>query len=183
MQTSLLPLLSQDAARPWTRVSHPLNAAAAPGDAAEAAFRRKLHHYRHVIPQLAEAGIAFRPLVWTADGRPPPAAVRTLKFAAEQAATRSGEQVTASALLGRWRHEIMVAILRRRAAMSRAVRPRPDARALWLLAGHPDLETTRAPPLDEDFADSLDEADNKETMARRRCTKVQRRGPQASDGH
>ena len=57
----------------------------------------------------------------------------------------------------------MVAILRRRAAMSRAVRPRPDARALWLLAGHLDLETSslhRAPPLDEDFADGLDEAEN-----------------------
>ena len=48
-------------------------AAAAGEDAAESAFKRKLAHYRHVIPELQAAGIAFRPLIWTADGRPHPA--------------------------------------------------------------------------------------------------------------
>ena len=45
-------------------------AAMALDDAADAAFKRKLRHYREVIPQLAAAGIAFRPLIWTAEGRP-----------------------------------------------------------------------------------------------------------------
>jgi len=44
------------------------NAAAAGSDAAEAAFRRKPRHYEAVTPQLHRAGIAFRPMVWTADG-------------------------------------------------------------------------------------------------------------------
>ena len=46
------------------------NAAAATGDAAEAAFQRKLRRYRTEIQELRQAGIAFRPMVWTADGRP-----------------------------------------------------------------------------------------------------------------
>jgi len=58
------------------------SAAAAQGDAAESAFRRKLRHYRREIPELAQAGIVYSPLVWTADGRPHPAVVRTLRFAA-----------------------------------------------------------------------------------------------------
>jgi hypothetical protein len=46
------------------------NAASARGDAAQAAFARKLRRYRNAIPELAAAGIVYRPLVWTADGRP-----------------------------------------------------------------------------------------------------------------
>ena len=55
------------------------DAAAAGADAVESAFKRKLVHYRDVIPELHTAGIAFRPLIWSADGRPHPAATRTLK--------------------------------------------------------------------------------------------------------
>jgi hypothetical protein len=128
------------------------NAAAAQGDAADAAFRRKLHFYRHIIPELARAGIVFRPLIWTADGRPHPAAVRTMRYAAERAAGRGSDEVTSSALLGRWRHEVMVAILRRRAAMTRSVQPAPSARSAWLLTGRVDGVTisVRAPQLDAD---------------------------------
>ena len=43
------------------------NAAAATGDAAAAAFEKKLRRYQLEICELASAGIAFRPLVWTAD--------------------------------------------------------------------------------------------------------------------
>ena len=67
------------------------NAATALGDAAESAFRRKLRRYRQEIPELARAGIVYRPLVWTADGRPHPAVTRTLRYAAETAVTRNGE--------------------------------------------------------------------------------------------
>ena len=133
------------------------NAAAAQGDAAAAAFKRKLRHYRRVIPELAAAGIVFRPLVWTADARPHPAAMRTLKYAAEQAAARTGSQGDAQAMLARWKHEVTIAILRRRAAMSRSVVPRRTAWEEWMLAG-----ITEQPPTDEDRRSELDPADEME---------------------
>ena len=114
------------------------NAAAAFGDAAEAAFKRKLRRYRTEIRELHNAGIVFRPMVWTADGRPHPAATRTLKYAAELAATRNSQQASASSLLGRWRHEVQISILRRRAGMHRAVLPRPSKFQEWLLTGNAD---------------------------------------------
>ena len=110
------------------------DAAAAGDDATESAFRRKLNHYRAIIPELHAAGIAFRPLIWSADGRPHPAATRTLKYAAEAAARKRGG-VAVPGLLARWRHEITVAIVRRRAAMLRAVLPKVKARELWMLTG------------------------------------------------
>ena len=136
------------------------NAASARGDAAEAAFRRKLRHYRDAIPELAEAGIAFRPLVWTADGRPHPAATRTLCYAAGQAAQRGGEGGSAQ-LLRRWKYEVQINIMRRRAAMSRAVLPEMSARDAWLLRGHTEgspTEGRRACLLEEEAAfDGIDE--------------------------
>ena len=124
------------------------------GDAAEAALKRKLRRYRREISELAAAGISFRPLVWTADGRPHPAVMRTLLYAAEIAVSRNSQQSTAGALVARWKHEVQVAILRRRAAMTRAVLPRrATAQELWLLTGvadRDDGDDARAPPLDED---------------------------------
>ena len=111
------------------------SAAMALGDAAEAAFKRKLRHYRDIIPQLDAAGISFRPLVWTAEGRPHPAASRTMHYAARLAATRSGADAGADSFLERWRHEIQVAIQRRRAAMARSVLPAVSAKGAWLLRG------------------------------------------------
>ena len=128
------------------------NASGAAGDAAAAAFRRKLRRYRNEIPQLRAAGIVFRPLVWTADGRPHPAVTRTLAFAAEQASSRSEQNPEARALLARWRHEIQIALQRRRAAMMRAVLPRRCARDTWLLHGHSEAlpsSDRRTRPLDE----------------------------------
>ena len=110
------------------------DAAAAGEDACESAFRRKLHHYRRVIPELHAANIAFRPMIWSADGRPHPAVTRTLKYAADIAARKRGG-VAASALLVRWKHEITVAIVRRRAAMIRAVLPKTGAKQLWTMTG------------------------------------------------
>ena len=114
------------------------NAAAAMGDAAATAFRRKRNHYRNEIAELSAAGIAFRPMIWTADGRPHPAVTRTLHFAAQLAVTRNNQQATAESLVSRWKHEIQIAILRRRAAMTRAVLPGCTARQMWLLAGQAD---------------------------------------------
>ena len=76
---------------------------------------------------------------------------RTLAFAAELAATRSSQEVSPQALRARWRHEIQIALLRRRAAMTRAVLPRMAARDVWLLTGHScsvPSSTRRLEPLD-----------------------------------
>ena len=135
------------------------NAAAAGGDAAEAAFKRKLRHYKDLIPELDRAGIAFRPLVWTADGRPHPAATRTLRFAADLAARKGNGTTRAKMIAERWKHEISVAIARRRAAMARAVLPRLGKSQKWLLAGQSDEAPTDADRLPPLSADDDDEGD------------------------
>ena len=142
-------------------------AAAAGDDAAEAAFKRKLRHYAGVLPQLRQAGIAFRPLIWTADGRPHPAATRTLRFAAERAARRDVNGRPAKEMMGRWKHEVAIAIARRRAGMARAVMPRKTARQRWLLNGMADQAPTSnlRQPCIEDDATLADEASlNEEAM-------------------
>ena len=111
------------------------NASAAAGDATTAAFQRKLRRYRREIRELRAAGIVYRPLVWTAAGRSHPAVARTLRLAASQAAVNSGQQTDANSMMRRWRHEIQVAIQRRRAAMARAVLPKPGALADWIVTG------------------------------------------------
>ena len=109
------------------------NAAATRGDAAQAAFDRKLSNYRNEIPRVT-FGIHYR-LVWTADGRPQLAVTRTLQYAAEIASSRNGQQMSAKSLQRRWKHEIQIALLRWRAAMTRADLPNSSARAEWFLAG------------------------------------------------
>ena len=69
------------------------NASGASRDATESAFERKLRRDRREIPQSAAAGIMYRPLVWTASGRPHPAVTRTLRFAASQAVTGNPDRV------------------------------------------------------------------------------------------
>ena len=111
------------------------------------------------IPQLRAANIIYRPLVWTADGRPHAAVTRTLRFAAEQAASRGDRHADAKSLLARWRHEIQIAIARRRAAMMRAVLPRLGDRGRWLLTGQSDLLPSSSPrqePLDGDCDEDAD---------------------------
>eukprot|EP00930_Biecheleria_cincta_P046679 TRINITY_DN32221_c0_g1_i1.p1 TRINITY_DN32221_c0_g1~~TRINITY_DN32221_c0_g1_i1.p1 ORF type:complete len:344 (-),score=34.72 TRINITY_DN32221_c0_g1_i1:164-1195(-) len=128
----------------------PPNASGAAGDAAEAAFRRKMRTYRREIAELAAAGISVRPMAWTSNGRPHPAATRTLHYAAELAANRNEDASAANALLSRWQHEIQVAIQRRAAAITRAVLPRTSAANIWLLTGYPGgtpNATNRARPL------------------------------------
>ena len=73
-------------------------AAAARGDAAQAAFDSKLSQYRNEIGELRQQGIQYRPLVWTADGRPYLAVTRTLQYAADIASSRNGHvgEVTSS---------------------------------------------------------------------------------------
>ena len=76
-------------------VASPNAAAAARGDAAQAAFDRKLPHYRNEIPDLRHQGIHLRLLVWTADGPPHPAVTRT-QCAADIASSRNGQKMLAT---------------------------------------------------------------------------------------
>ena len=127
------------------------NAAAARGDALETAFDRRTLHYRKRIPDLQVQGIVCRPLVWTADGRAHPAVTRTLQYAADIASCHNGQQMSAKALQHRWKHEIQIALLRRRAVMTRAVLPDTTVRERWFLAGLTDTAAShwvRTPPLD-----------------------------------
>ena len=55
------------------------------GDAAHAAFDRHLSHCRNEIGELRKQGTRYRPLVWTADGRPHLAVTRH-RFQSERAA-------------------------------------------------------------------------------------------------
>ena len=69
---------------------------------------------------------------------------------------RNGQQTSAHSLGSRWRHEIQMSILRRRAAMTRATLPNMSSRDVWLLNGLIDREATpnwSARPLDEDGDD------------------------------
>ena len=92
--------------------------AAARGDAAQAAFDRKLSHYRNQIGEQRQQGFHFRPLV-TIDGQPHPAVTRTLQYAANIASSRNGQQVSAKSPHRRWKRDFQIALLRRRAGHGR----------------------------------------------------------------
>ena len=64
----------------------------------------------------------------------------------------------AKSLVARWGHEIQVALMRRRAAMARAVLPRLSGRDAWMLTGSSGAVPTserRCPPLGEHDADDV----------------------------
>lgn len=81
--------------------------------------------------------MAFQPLVWSAEGRPRPATTRVLACATKQV-WRQADCVDGSCFAERWRHEIGIAIQRRKAAMIRMVLPSRDVRREWLLSGRLD---------------------------------------------
>jgi hypothetical protein len=93
---------------------------------------------------------------------------RTLGFAAAKAASRGGEQGTSKALMGRWKHEIQIAIMRRRAAMVRAVLPRVPERLAWLLTGRNEVTPNsagREPLLEEDEGEGVETVKEQEEDA------------------
>ena len=51
---------------------------------------------------------------------------------------RGGGNADAKALVRKWSHEVHIAIMRRRAAMMRALRPRAGWRDVWLFTGRTD---------------------------------------------
>ena len=117
-------------------------------DACATAYRRKMNRYHSILPALRRAGVIFQPLVW--EGRPHPATVRVLESALKMVRRRKGEEA-ASELRGRWRHEITVALQRRKAAMIRAALPLQPRRLDWLeRGGRLEEGQNMLPPLEPD---------------------------------
>ena len=110
------------------------DAIAAGDDCCATAFHKKLRKYAQLLGPLARDGIAFRPLVWSAEGRPHPVVDRVVSFASELAA-RKHPDTCARAFAQRWRREIAVALQKRLARMVRAGLPRPNSRGRVLLQG------------------------------------------------
>ena len=77
-------------------------------------------------------------------------ATRVMDCVARQVRSRKGAEA-ATDFRGRWKHEVGIAIQRRKAAMLRAVLPRPPGRQGWLASGGHQREGTGVlPPLEED---------------------------------
>ena len=93
-------------------------------------------------------------MVWSAEGRPHPAAVRVMDCTVRQVRTRRGQEA-ADELQARWRHEIAVALQRRKAAMLRAVLPSRGPRQEWLARGGW-LGPSTLPTLEEEEADQAE---------------------------
>eukprot|EP00929_Paragymnodinium_shiwhaense_P026577 TRINITY_DN1578_c0_g1_i1.p1 TRINITY_DN1578_c0_g1~~TRINITY_DN1578_c0_g1_i1.p1 ORF type:complete len:384 (+),score=60.22 TRINITY_DN1578_c0_g1_i1:335-1486(+) len=120
----------RDAALDITIVSQ--DALAAGEDCCATAFRRKIRRYRDLLEPLARDGVAFRPMVWSAEGRPHPVVGRVIAFASELA-SRKHPETSARSFAQRWRREIAVAIQKRLARMVQACLPAPSQRAAMLL--------------------------------------------------
>ena len=78
-----------------------------------------------IAPKLQAAAIVYRPLVWTAAGRPHPAVRRTMRYVAGVATRLAYDHTGGGGVVTRLRHEIHAAILRQRAAIMRAAVPKP----------------------------------------------------------
>eukprot|EP00959_Pyramimonas_sp_CCMP1952_P005793 121332-Pyramimonas_sp.AAC.1 len=51
--------------------------------------------YSHMLPALRRAGVVFQPAVWSAKGRPRPAAARAMDCAVRMVRTRRGSEAAA----------------------------------------------------------------------------------------
>ena len=103
------PLLSPDAARPWACAWPP-------------PLQRQLAEIRHRRDSIVS---------WRTTGTKSENSDRTFHRglrtgdAADIASSRNGQHLSAKSLHHRWKHEIQIALLQRRAAMARAVLPNP----------------------------------------------------------
>ncbi len=110
------------------------DAIGAGADCCATAFNKKIRTYARLLGPLARDGVGFRPMVWSAEGRPHPVVERIVGFAAERAA-RKHLDASAQALAQRWCREIALAVQTRLARMVRACLPRPNRRGQMLLRG------------------------------------------------
>ena len=119
------------------------NSAAVGGDAAQPSFDRKLSHYRIEMSELRNQGINCRRSFGQRTGDHTQPSLEHCSMLLQE--------LYAKSLQRRWKHEIQIALPRRRAEVTRAVLPNPSARAEWLLARIIDRAVHHrgyAPPLD-----------------------------------
>ena len=119
----------------------------------------KMSHYRREIPSSSKHRGLDSGRSTTPSSHPNPA-IRSRHCSVPQ---RSAEGQLTS-LQHKWKHEIQIALLRRKAAMTRAVLPHTSARSKWHLAGLLDRVAShwiRARPLDggDDDEDADEETD------------------------
>jgi hypothetical protein len=88
-------------------------------DCCEAMYRRKLHNYRGILPELQARGIRYLPMVWSSYGRAHPEAENTLQLLARTAARRRGLRDW-RCLLARTRRSVAVQLQRRLVAQLHA---------------------------------------------------------------
>ena len=103
-------------------------------DCVATAVKRKIRRYAAILHELHEAGIAFRPMAWSAEGRPHPMVGRVLAHASEQVA-RKRPSASAHEICRRLRQEIGVALARRMARMIRACTPSERGLAALIVTG------------------------------------------------
>ena len=118
-------------------------------DCCAAKYRDKMASYQTELHSLRDAGIGFRPLVFSGEGRPHPVVMRVLGFAADQAARRAPD-VSAKSFVKRWMHNITVAIQIRKAKMLQKCLPKPSGKGAWLLGGSDRIFTDDDPPNNSD---------------------------------
>ena len=105
------------------------NAEADREDTAHAAFAKQTTRFVGEVQEIRQQDKSYRPAVWTADGRPHPAVIKTLRRAADIPACRNGQQMSPAALKHLWKHDVQTALVRRCAAMTRALPPSLHQRA------------------------------------------------------
>ena len=108
------------------------DAVASGRDACATGYRRKMTKYQGHFPTLWRAGVVFRPMVWSAEGRRAhPATSRLLDNTVRLFQNRHGK-AEATSMRVKWKHELGVALQRRKAAMIRSVLPGLSNRQQWL---------------------------------------------------
>ena len=86
-------------------------------DACASAYRRKMARYRHLFPALRRAGVVFRPMVWSAEGRPHAQTTRMLQAAVRIVRGTKGAEA-ASVIATSWERRSVRAGLGARAVPS-----------------------------------------------------------------
>ena len=109
-------------------VASPAAASVGGGDAAEAMWKRKVDERAPFSAELAQAGIRYRPFVFTTYGRPHPAASEAIAHIAKVAARRKGW--AAKGVEKRLRACIGTVLARRAARMSLATRPHAEVESM-----------------------------------------------------
>ncbi len=93
-----------------------------------------MRKYRRILGHLRVEGIAFRPMVWSQEGRPHPATMRILAYASQLAA-RKKVGIVAKSFKTRWHRESTGELQRGKARAILACHPMRNNRARFLLTG------------------------------------------------